>query len=765
MNIIACFVLRVHAVLECIHSLTTFMTLDATQLYTQAVQRAMRDGITRVFIIKVLIIGAPGSGKTCLRYLLLGLPPPATRTSTPLATRAFRAVSMHRIKADGSGSMSTWKELDDDTYLRFIAEEVKVLELNPSCDARSRDLSISTSQKQHFSAKSSTSHQRAVHLCNHPVHKFTKRSVHSQKSILDENASNYPPPRPPMSSMVYNLVENMVSCPPTIPENLQQKKTFIHLIDSGGQPSFISLVPAFVRGSTVNIVVSKYNRDINDKLEYEYVKDDKHLRQPTKLDQTQLESIEELVRILSSTKHSGKGLSESKFLLVGTHADKHWSLFYQSRGGKNRWLKKSLGELKSMCIEINDDGDILLPINTLVTKGRDELASSLRQKIMEACSNATVDIPTRWYVFELELSAKAAKEKRSVLGIAECIAIGENLEMKRREVLAALMFLDKGAICMYFKVIPHLVFTDPQCILSEVTEILNLGIVDFSQISSLYPFLSKLMASVRRLRNRGLFSRELVDVLCSEYRVNVAGKCVYTVDDFLTILKHLLIVAPVRIDDEAVFFIPSILPSSKKTVPVLDGELPPLVLLCHTKVMPLGLFSALVVALLYNALFSLLEIVGRDVVKLNCTSGGVVMLVEHHACLVIHFSGDPSVAPLIRAATHRAIAKVCKQRRLDTSKIAFTDGFWCPFKKCESIPHPCKVNVSTGWLTCSVRPDCGSGPYTNERMLAWLAPVPDNSESIYSIIVVWLLYNLCSLTLSRSRIFLPCKGCHESIYL
>ena len=531
----------------------------------------MRDGITRIFIIKVLIIGAPGSGKTSLRYLLLGLPPPATRTSTPLATCAFRAVSMHRIKADGSGSMSTWKKLDDDTYLRFIAEEVKVLELNPSRAARSRDKSIISSQNQHISAKSSTSQpqppQQPPHL---QVYQEGCTSFDSQKSILDENASNYIPPRPPMSSMVYNLVENMVSCPPSIPENLEQKKTFIHLIDSGGQPSFISLVPAFVRRSTVNIVVSKYNRDINDKLQYEYVKDDKHLRQPTKLDQTQLESIEELVRILSSTKHSEKGLSESKFLLVGTHADKHLSLFHQSHGGKNRWLKKSLGELKSMCIEINDDGDILLPINTLVTKGRDELASSLRQKIMEACSNATVDIPTRWYVFELELSAKAAKEKRSVLGIAECIAIGENLQMKRGEVLAALMFLDEAAVCMYFKVVPDLVFTDPQCILSEVTEILNLGIVDFDQISSLYPFLSKLMASVRRLRKQGLFSRELVDVLCSEYRVNVAGKCVYTIDNFLEILKHLLVVAPVRIDNEDIFFIPSILPSSKKTVPVLD---------------------------------------------------------------------------------------------------------------------------------------------------------------------------------------------------
>ena len=544
----------------------------------QAVQRAMRDGVTRVFIVKVLIIGAPGSGKTSLRYLLLGLPPPDKRTSTPLATRAVRAISIHRIKADGSGSTSTWKELDDDTYLGFIAKEIKILELNPS-------LLLSTT-----STRNSESQQQSTPLVNQVCAEKPNASDTSKQVSL-KNSAGLPTSHLPLNTTIRTIIKNVVCSPPTTSEKLEQK-TFVHLIDSGGQPSFISLVPAFVRGSTVNIVVSKYNRDINDKLQYEYVKDDQHLRQPTELEQTQLESIEELVRILSSVKHSEEGLSESKFLLVGTHADKHWSLFQESLGGKNRWLKKSLGELKSMCIEVNPNGDILLPINTLVTKGRNEVASSLRQKITEACSNAGVDIPTRWYVFELELSGKAKKEGRSVLGLAECIAVGENLRMGKENVMAALVFLDDTAICMYFEfVVPHLVFTDSQCILSEVTEILNLGIIDLHLIPSLYPLLSEHMALVRRLRSQGLFSRKLVDLLCSDYRVNVAGNCVYTVDDFLAILKHLLIVASVNIDDEELFFIPSILSSSKKTVPGLDGELPPLVLLCRTKVMPLGLFT------------------------------------------------------------------------------------------------------------------------------------------------------------------------------
>ena len=115
------------------------------------------------------------------------------------------------------------------------------------------------------------------------------------------------------------------------------------------------------------------------------------------------------------------------------------------------FLKESLGELKSMCIEVSPDGDILLPINTRVTKGRSEVASSMWQKIIDACGDAGVDIPTRWYVFELEVSGKAKKEDRSVLGLAECIEVGGNLSMGEEDVMAALVFLDGAALCLYFK--------------------------------------------------------------------------------------------------------------------------------------------------------------------------------------------------------------------------------------------------------------------------------------------------------------------------
>ena len=612
----------------------------------------MREGVTEVLIIKALITGPPGVGKTGIRYLLLGLPPPPRRTSTPLATRATRAISFYRIKADGSGDV-TWTELDDDTYLKYIAEEVKMIELNPSRAAPPQPATSTTAAATESSAQEPSDVDHTPPVLS-PATSLVYSTVSSpEESVEDTNPSPVPVK---VEGITSDIVNKLITTTDFSKEN-KTRKTFVHLIDSGGQPSFISLVLAFVRGSTVNIVASKFNRSINDKLQYEYVKDDQHLRQSTKLDKSQLEDNEDLVRTLSSVKHSKEGSSsEHKFLLIGTHADKHWSLFDQTLSGKNRWLKKSLGDLKSMCIEVSADGGILLPINTQVIEGRSEVASSIRQKIIDACGDAGVDIPTRWYVFELELDSKAKKEGQSVLGLAECIQIGGNLSMGEEDVMAALVFLDGAALCLYFKdATPHLVFTDPQAILSEVTEILNLGIIDLHLILSQYPLLSKHMELVRRLRDQGLFNKKLVDIVCSNYRVNKEGKCSYSVNDFLSILQHLLIIAPVCIDAEDLFFIPSILPTCKNILPLSGVKLAPLVLLCRTRVIPLGMFSALVVALLNDMLFTLEDILGSNAVSVKCKLGGVVLLVECHAWFTVHFNGHPSVAPHIRAVIHHAI--------------------------------------------------------------------------------------------------------------
>ena len=219
--------------------------------YAVAVQRAMREGVTKVIIIKALIIGPPGSGKTGIRYLLLGLPPPPKRTSTPLATRAARAISIHRFTTDGSGDLA-WIELDEDTYLEFIAEEVKLLQLNPSRTVTLPTLPSPSHQttmivkEPYYTLSEDTFEDSTKEFQAYPMTPVTEESkatpqvtsFSSEESTEDLHVHvNIDQPLP-SGSTLHTVAEKMVllehNTPTKSSNEPQTTKTFVHLIDSGG---------------------------------------------------------------------------------------------------------------------------------------------------------------------------------------------------------------------------------------------------------------------------------------------------------------------------------------------------------------------------------------------------------------------------------------------------------------------------------------------------------------------------------------------------
>ena len=721
-----------------LNGLLIFLATDTADAQN-ALQIAMKKGSIKVCVLKVLVIGPPGSGKTCTKHLLLGVPPPRRRTSTPIATKAVRAISFHRLKADGS-KIVHWQEMNNEKYLEFIAREVKLLELNPSgllsspSQSTTRPTNSTSTAQQNVNSEAQYSH--AILATEDPQTTPVKRNT----STGDETEVSID-----ISKGTFKkIVDKCVHIRAPKPSESSERHQFIHLIDSGGQPSFLSLVPAFVRGCTVNIVVSKLPSRLSEHLPFEYVIDDEHLHQPTELSQSQLELIEELICSLSSVIHAkfphSKFSSEPRFLIIGTHADKHWQWFTETLNSKCQQIKQKLGKLKDMCINCHPYGDIILPVNTLTEKNRDEISAFIRQKIMEAHGSAAeIEIPTRWYVFELEVDSKAKKEDRGVLSVVECFKIGRKLGMEEEEVDAALRYLDEVALCLYFKdAVPHLVFPDPQVILNELTELMNIGIIDLKHIYSQY---SK--PAVDKLRDEGLFNKELIAMVCSKFRV-CEDKCSYTVEDFLTILKHLLIVAQVMIEGNEFFFLPAILPLVKK--PTLNCKvLATLYLICRTGVIPLGSFPALVVALLGKLgmeHFTLYEKADdeqsqyRNCVQLCCSElGGVVQLVERHAWIEVSYNGDPAVASRIRLALHKAISSVCKHHKLDIEKVVFDDGFFCPFApKCGKKGHPCRINHCSTWLTCLFKPDISCGECIDPKKLAWLSGGPSGKYVFVSCV-------------------------------
>ena len=73
-----------------------------------------------------IIIGLPGVGKTCLKFLLMGLPPPELRSSTICAETPIRIEvqvrSISDIKLRASGEQ--WVEVDNEGMLEIVARMI-----------------------------------------------------------------------------------------------------------------------------------------------------------------------------------------------------------------------------------------------------------------------------------------------------------------------------------------------------------------------------------------------------------------------------------------------------------------------------------------------------------------------------------------------------------------------------------------------------------------------------------------------------------------
>ena len=83
----------------------------------------MEKGYVESRAIVLLLIGAAGAGKSHFKHLILRLPPPAVRESTPLAEAAIRAISICRATI-GDGDMK-WQIVSSQESLRMVEDAIK----------------------------------------------------------------------------------------------------------------------------------------------------------------------------------------------------------------------------------------------------------------------------------------------------------------------------------------------------------------------------------------------------------------------------------------------------------------------------------------------------------------------------------------------------------------------------------------------------------------------------------------------------------------
>ena len=310
-----------------------------------------------------------------------------------------------------------------------------------------------------------------------------------------------------------------------------------------------------------------------------------------------------------------------------------------------------------------------------------------------------VNIPLRWYAFEILLRQKAIKGC-GVLSLEDCQATGLGLGLHIEEIESALKFFYLLNTILYYPGVSDLVFVFPHSLIEVVSELMILVCKIRNRVN-----VGRGAADIKKMADRGIISKDVFAK--SQKSVKISSYFQSFSSEVLKIFQHLLIAT--ELPDNK-FFMPALLPliDPSEVNPVHNSTSCPL-LFYFKKGAPIGLFCAMIVYLLsttYNdhddmPLWILDESDSKmysNYVTLKKVEGGKVSFIEDHDVFEIHcdFSKDQIEVKkdLVNAINETITSRqIIKEMR---PKVAF----YCPCE--EKSTHIAKVWKEDNWtLFCT----------------------------------------------------------------
>ena len=551
-----------------------FSSTESAKSFAQA----LREGSVIVEIIKLVLMGPPGVGKTSFLHLLFNWPAPKHHNSTAISSRPIRAIE--RVVGEKHGSI--WERMEGVELLRKVMEALPNFLDSEEVDNESTP-STPSSVDEHRNVP--TSFIEAQHTDQQDIasdkpmtHKIASGATNlDPKSIIDSNA-------PYFSDQILDVLAKRNT------SKGLHASTWIHVLDSGGQPQFADVSRAFLRGNCLNVIVTKLNEFLSDKPKFLYSVDGQVVHQPSLLQMTNLQLIEYFVRSIASAKHTvAKGFNkiDSKhtvakgfnkidfkplFCIVGTNYDHTHgitTLFKELEPlhEKNSQLLRVLHEFRDHFIFYNESEDeLIFPVDNTCKWNRKQISEDIRSRITSYENVAAeVEIPIRWYVFELRLKEVAEKMDHGIVSLSRCIEIGQELKMKAFDTTHCVEYLNYLSLVLYFPdVNDNVIFTNPQYLVNLVTSIIRASFVDPVKCK-IFKDCAPYPGWNQQLRHKGIFESKLLDALVNVQFV----EGLFTKENFLELIAHLCIVSPITettsTSSTQKYFIPAVLPSSHIT--------------------------------------------------------------------------------------------------------------------------------------------------------------------------------------------------------
>ena len=647
-----------------------YFFLDSTHLYKEA----MKAGYVTIKTTTILLFGMAGTGKTTTKHLILDLPLPKKRDSTPLAdTRErvlIRDVAGMKIQIGGD----SWKPVTLDDLKKHTADLIRAHSIHKK-PSKERDTNKLSPMDNIWSE--------------------TEAGISKTNSELLQPVSE-------VASEIQSLVPSDLDRPGEV-----LGSNWIYLIDSGGQPHFHNLLPLFVQGISLAIYVFRLSNKLSDSPLVEYYKNDQPVGKAYRSFLTTETNFKYLVQSMQSQALS----KESRLVCVGTYKDIYdREECIETLEEKNSCLRNMLPESiqKRTAFHNLYKEEIIFPMDAKHNSPeRNKIIETIRNIIIQQ-QPSEIRVPIWWYVFEISIEKISHEQNKKIFSIEECRAVASEFHVSDDALNEGLTFFHKHHIFHYYlKVLPRVVFCDTQILLDMITELVEYatGVKESTIMEGKEGVWLKFI-------NKGIINEEFLDTL-KEYYVD----SLFGAPELLAVFEHLLIAS--KYDNSASlqteYYMPTLLKSmsvsridEKRTELLKESQ--PLVIRFENDWPYCGVFCCLQVYLVKECKWKFS--------KENPTQNFVTMHLPEQPCLVTvvdlikHievYASCPVTTPYayIRNCIQLGICSACKPLRYSDVKVE--EAFLC---QC-SDEDQAQASVSQTSTNCHLALVLGNSGYVS----------------------------------------------------
>ena len=413
---------------------------------------------------------------------------------------------------------------------------------------------------------------------------------------------------------------------------LLEKTILLNMVDTGGQPAFIEMLPMLTIGPALYLIFLRLDQELKQRYGIQYVSED---NEEVSLGESSYTLQEVIFQVLSSIAcfrsdtSSATGLPEKQqiashqsqaAMLVGTYKDKLEgspeevkSKIKQIDGALQKDLKEILDtdlfEADRNLLRYASNDQLMFDVDNMT--GSEDEVTKIRKRLEEVILQEfnELPIPASWLMFGLFLRRMG----KHTISLSLCEEIGRRLQVN--DVREAIWFLHRCiGVLMYYPDVEELkdvVICDPQIVFDSVTEL----------ILNTFKFKVVRKVACDKFKKTGQFSFNDIQKLSKNLKSGILS-----LPQLVKLLEHRNIIArissphsfaeesctplskrpklasnvPLRSDESVVYFMPAVLPSAQESdLNVFHNPVDPAPLLIRFKsgIIPVGVFCASIAGL------------------------------------------------------------------------------------------------------------------------------------------------------------------------